>query len=42
MDRSARTLAERFGEERQILLTGAMVPYSVDPVEATANLASAG
>jgi len=27
--------------EKQIILTGAMVPYSIDPVEATANLASA-
>jgi len=27
--------------EKQIVLTGAMVPYSVEPVEATANLSSA-
>ena len=27
--------------EKRIVLTGAMVPYSIDPVEATANLASA-
>jgi L-asparaginase len=27
--------------EKQIVLTGAMVPFSIDPVEATANLASA-
>ena len=27
--------------EKKIILTGAMVPYSIDPVEATANLASA-
>ena len=27
--------------QKQIILTGAMVPYSIDPVEATANLASA-
>ena len=26
---------------KQIILTGAMMPYSIDPVEATANLASA-
>ena len=39
MDRTARYLAKRFGEERRIVLTGAMVPYSIDPVEATANLA---
>lgn len=27
--------------EKKIILTGAMVPYSIDPVEATANLCSA-
>jgi len=27
--------------EKKIVLTGAMVPYSIDPVEATANLTSA-
>ena len=27
--------------EKEIVLTGAMVPYSIDPVEATANFASA-
>lgn len=27
--------------EKSIVLTGAMVPYSIDPVEATANLCSA-
>ncbi|MCF6206646.1 MAG: asparaginase domain-containing protein [Sulfurovum sp.] len=27
--------------QKQIVLTGAMVPYSIDPVEATANFASA-
>jgi len=27
--------------DKRIVLTGAMVPYSIDPVEATANLASA-
>ncbi len=27
--------------EKRVVLTGAMVPYSIDPVEATANLASA-
>jgi len=27
--------------EKVVVLTGAMVPYSIDPVEATANLASA-
>ncbi len=27
--------------DKQLILTGAMVPYSINPVEATANLASA-
>jgi L-asparaginase len=27
--------------EKKIILTGAMVPYAIDPVEATANLSSA-
>jgi L-asparaginase len=27
--------------DKRIVLTGAMVPYAIDPVEATANLASA-
>ncbi len=27
--------------DKRIVLTGAMIPYSIDPVEATANLASA-
>ncbi|MGC9350365.1 MAG: asparaginase domain-containing protein [Sulfurovum sp.] len=27
--------------EKRVVLTGAMVPYSIDPTEATANLASA-
>jgi len=40
MDRTARYLAERFAD-RVIVLTGAMIPYSIDPVEATANFASA-
>ena len=40
IDKSAGYLAERFSD-RQILLTGAMIPWSIDPVEATANLASA-
>jgi len=38
MERTARYLAERIGE-RSIVLTGAMIPYSIDPVEATANFA---
>lgn len=40
MDITAEYLAD--GElEKSIVLTGAMVPYSIDPVEATANLCSA-
>ena len=40
MDVTAEYLAE--GElDKCIVLTGAMVPYSIEPVEATANLASA-
>jgi len=40
MDVTAEYLAD--GDlEKRIVLTGAMVPYSIDPVEATANLASA-
>ncbi|WP_457607652.1 asparaginase domain-containing protein [Nitratifractor sp.] len=41
IDLSARYLAERQEEEKRILLTGAMIPYSIDPVEATANFALA-
>jgi len=41
MDRTAACLARSFGTTRQIVLTGAMVPYAIDPVEATANFASA-
>jgi L-asparaginase len=40
IDRTAAFLARTVGE-RPVLLTGAMVPYSIDPVEATANFASA-
>ena len=40
MDITAEYLADAELEKR-IVLTGAMVPYSIDPVEATANLASA-
>jgi len=40
IDITAAHLAQRFND-RQILLTGAMIPWSIDPVEATANLASA-
>ena len=41
MDRTAAHLARTFSTTRQIVLTGAMIPFSIDPVEATANLSSA-
>ena len=40
MDKSAKYIADA-KLEKSIVFTGAMVPYSIDPVEATANLASA-
>jgi len=40
MEISAEYIAEAEVEKR-IVLTGAMVPYSIDPVEATANFAMA-
>ena len=40
MDITAEYLADA-ELEKSIVLTGAMVPYAVDPTEATANLASA-
>jgi len=40
MDITAEYLADA-ELEKSIVLTGAMVPYSIDPTEATANLASA-
>jgi L-asparaginase len=40
MDVTAEYLADAELEKR-IILTGAMVPYSIDPIEATANFASA-
>jgi len=40
MDITAKYLADE-KLERTIVLTGAMVPWSIDPVEATANLALA-
>lgn len=40
MDITAEYLAEA-DLEKCIVLTGAMVPFSIDPVEATANLSSA-
>ena len=39
MDITAKYLADA-SLENSIILTGAMVPYSIDPIEATANLAS--
>ena len=43
MDRSARALAAwvQIAGEKRVVLTGAMVPFSIDPTEATANLVSA-
>lgn len=40
MDQSAATVAHAL-LDKQVVFTGAMVPFYVDPVEATANLASA-
>ncbi len=40
IDRTSEYLADADIDKR-IILTGAMVPYAIDPVEATANLASA-
>ncbi len=39
MEETARYLAHRLSGGYNVVLTGAMVPYSIDPVEATANLA---
>jgi L-asparaginase len=41
MNTTAEYLADGGDLGKRIVLTGAMVPYSIDPVEATANLASA-
>ena len=40
MEQTAQYLADS-ELDRRVVLTGAMVPYSIDPVEAAANLASA-
>lgn len=32
---------ERYSKDKSIVLTGAMVPFSIDPIEATANLSLA-
>jgi len=43
VDKSAKVLDDWFGElhEKRIVLTGAMIPFFIDPVEATANLVMA-
>jgi len=43
MDKSAKALDAWLGRshDKRVVLTGAMVPFSIDPVEATANLALA-
>lgn len=40
MDVMAKYLAKHI-QDKSIILTGAMMPYSINPIEATANLASA-
>lgn len=40
MDKSAAKVAQ-MGLDKCVVFTGAMVPFSVDPIEATANLAMA-
>ena len=40
MDKTARYLAKQ-NLKATIILTGAMVPYSIDPIESTANLSMA-
>ncbi len=40
MDKTAKYLDEA-NLNKKIILTGAMVPYSINPIEATANLSSA-
>ena len=40
IDRTAAALARRI-PDRPLVLTGAMIPFSIDPIEATANFASA-
>jgi L-asparaginase len=43
MDKSAKALDEWLGEsnDKRVVLTGAMVPFSIDPKEAVANLVMA-
>ncbi len=40
MERSASYIASTLGDDskKRVIFTGAMVPYSIDPVEATSNL----
>ncbi|WOE70751.1 asparaginase domain-containing protein [Hydrogenimonas thermophila] len=40
MDKSAKALDEWLGKsnDKRVVFTGAMVPFSIDPIEATANL----
>ena len=40
MDKSAKFIADS-NLSKQVVFTGAMIPYSIDSIEATANLASA-
>ncbi len=40
MDKSAEYIAS-FDISKQIVFTGAMIPYTIDPIEATANLSAA-
>ena len=40
MDQTAQYLSEK-NLEKMVILTGAMVPFSINPIEATANFASA-
>ena len=41
MDITAQLIATTMGIDKKIVLTGAMKPYSIEPIEATANLSSA-
>ncbi len=40
MDITAKSIATSKGIDKKIILTGAMTPYSIEPIEATANLSS--
>ena len=41
MNETAQYLADKFKDEKSIVLTGAMKPYSIDKTEATANFTQA-